>query len=42
VNYYYKIHGIKDRFVRHETVEQALEELKLDDKGMVEIIKENI
>lgn len=41
-DYYYKIHGIKDRFVRHETVEQAFEELKLDDKGMIEIIKENI
>ena len=41
-NYYYKIHGIKDHFVRHESVEEALGELKLDDSGMVEIIKENI
>lgn len=41
-NFFYKIHGIKDRFVRHETVLQALSELELDDKGMVKIIKENI
>ena len=40
--FFYKIHGIKDRFVRHETVLEALSELKLDDKGMVKIIKENI
>ncbi len=41
-NFFYKIHGIKDRFVRHETVLQALSELELDDKGMIKIIKENI
>ena len=40
--FYYKIHGIKDRFVRHETVLEALNELELDDEGMVKIIKENI
>jgi 1-deoxy-D-xylulose-5-phosphate synthase len=39
-DFFYKIHGIKDAFVRHETVEQALEEFKLDDKGMIEVIKE--
>ncbi len=38
--YFYKIHGIKDRFVRHETVAEALSELKLDDDGMVSVIKE--
>lgn len=37
---FYKIHGIKDTFVRHETVEQALREFKLDAEGMVEVIKE--
>ncbi len=37
---FYKIHGIKDTFVRHETVEQALREFKLDADGMVEVIKE--
>ncbi len=41
-NFYYKIHGIKDRFVRHETVLEALSELELDDEGMIKIIKENI
>lgn len=41
-SFYYKFHGIKDRFVRHETVSEALSELRLDDNGMVEIIKENI
>lgn len=41
-NHFYKIHGINDRFVRHETVEQALAELELDDDGMVRIIKENL
>lgn len=40
--YYYKIHGIKDCFVPHQTVEEAFRELKLDDEGMVEIIKENL
>ena len=40
--FFYKIHGIKDQFVRHETVLEALSELELDDKGMVKIIKENI
>ncbi len=39
---YYKIHAIKDTFVQHQTVEQALEEYMLDHKGMVKIIKENI
>jgi 1-deoxy-D-xylulose-5-phosphate synthase len=39
-DFFYKIHGIKDAFVRHETVEQALEEFKLDDNGMIEVIKE--
>lgn len=38
--FFYKIHGIKDRFVRHETVAQALSELRLDDDGMIETIKE--
>ena len=41
-SYYYKIHGIKDRFVRHESVAEALSELRLDDRGMVEVIKENL
>ena len=40
--FFYKIHGIKDQFVRHETVLEALSELELDDKGMAKIIKENI
>ena len=40
--HFYKIHGIKDTFVRHETVAQALSELRLDDVGMAEIIKENL
>jgi 1-deoxy-D-xylulose-5-phosphate synthase len=40
--HYYKIHGIKDTFVRHETVAQALSELRLDDVGIAEIIKENL
>lgn len=40
--FFYKIHGIKDRFVRHETVLEALRELELDDEGMAKIIKENI
>ncbi|MCH5304725.1 MAG: hypothetical protein J1E41_07665, partial [Ruminococcus sp.] len=39
-SFFYKIHGIKDTFVRHETVEEALSELKLDSDGMVEVIKE--
>lgn len=39
---YYKIHAIKDSFVAHQTVAQALAEYKLDDDGMVEIIKENL
>ena len=39
-SFFYKIHGIKDTFVRHETVEEALNELKLDDEGMIEVIKE--
>lgn len=38
--FFYKIHGIKDSFVRHETVLEALSELQLDDKGMIDIIKE--
>lgn len=41
-NYYYKINAIKDTFVKHQTVEQALAEYKLDDDGMIEIIKGNI
>lgn len=41
-DFFYKIHGIKDAFVRHETVEQALNEFKLDDDGMIEVIKEYI
>ena len=41
-SFYYKIHGIKDRFVRHETVLEALAELELDDSGMMRIIKDNI
>lgn len=41
-DFYYKIHGIKDCFVRHESVDEALAELMLDDDGMVKIIKENI
>ncbi len=39
-NFFYKIHGIKDAFVRHETVDEALNEFKLDDDGMIEVIKE--
>ncbi len=39
-DFFYKIHGIKDSFVRHETVEEALAEFKLDDNGMIEVIKE--
>lgn len=39
-SFFYKIHGIKDTFVRHETVEEALDELKLDDEGMIKVIKE--
>ncbi len=39
-SFFYKIHGIKDTFVRHETVEEALNELKLDDEGMIKVIKE--
>lgn len=41
-DYYYKIHAIKDTFVQHQTVAQALSQYKLDDDGMIEIIKENI
>ena len=41
-SFFYKIHGIKDKFVRHETVLQALSELELDDDGMIKIIKENL
>ncbi len=39
-NFFYKIHGIKDSFVRHETVDEALAEFRLDDDGMIEVIKE--
>lgn len=39
-SFFYKIHGIKDSFVRHETVDEALNEFKLDDDGMIEVIKE--
>ncbi len=41
-NGFYKIQAIKDTFVQHQTVEQALAEYMLDDNGMVNIIKENI
>lgn len=41
-DYYYKINAIKDTFVQHQTVEEALAEYKLDDEGMIEIIKGNI
>lgn len=41
-NGFYKIHAIKDTFVQHQTVEQALAEYMLDENGMVNIIKENI
>lgn len=41
-DYYYKIHAIKDQFVQHQTVAQALNEYKLDDDGMIEIIKGNL
>jgi len=41
-NYYYKINAIKDTFVKHQTVEEALAEYKLDDDGMIEIIKGNL
>lgn len=41
-SFYYKIHGIKDTFVQHQSVDEALSEHKLDDNGMIEIIKENI
>ncbi len=40
-DYYYKIHAIKDRFVQHQTVDEALQECKLDAEGMIEIIKGN-
>jgi 1-deoxy-D-xylulose-5-phosphate synthase len=39
-NGFYKIHAIKNTFVQHQTVDQALAEYKLDDCGMIEIIKE--
>lgn len=41
-DYYYKINAIKDTFVKHQTVDEALAEYKLDDEGMIEIIKGNI
>lgn len=41
-DYYYKIHAIKDQFVQHQSVDEALKEHKLDDDGMIEIIKGNI
>ena len=41
-NYFYKIHGIKDTFVQHQTVAEAFAELMLDDDGMIKIIKDYI
>ena len=41
-DYFYKIHGIKDTFVPHQTVGQAFAGLLLDDDGMIKIIKDYI